>query len=301
MKRECKNWYTQEQDYLKRVPCVARNKNYKHMKQIIGLITILLLTSNTFAQNINQNNIPAVVLNSFQLKYPNAEDVSWKLEKGNYHIKYKLNGKFNELYLDYKGNVIKYHQDLWGSEVPESVLKTIKSKVKYFDLNDADLMIEGNEIYYEINFEIDGKDHDFWIDEKGKLLKYRKELKDSEIPLSIVSLINNKYGRLDIDQSKYVEENRKIIYIIRGEINDKDHVFTVDDKLSVLKHEQDLRDEEIPGPIKQTLKTSYKDYDIRDADLTEEGGKSCYKLRLKKSRENVYVIFSPDGKILEVK
>ena len=301
MKRECKNWYTQEQDYLKRVPCVARNKNYKHMKQIIGLITILLLTSNTFAQNINQNNIPAVVLNSFQLKYPNAEDVSWKLEKGNYHIKYKLNGKFNELYLDYKGNVIKYHQDLWGSEVPESVLKTIKSKVKYFDLNDADLMIEGNEIYYEINFEIDGKDHDFWIDEKGKLLKYRKELKDSEIPLSIVSLINNKYGRLDIDQSKYVEENRKIIYIIRGEINDKDHVFTVDDKLSVLKHEQDLRDEEIPGPIKQTLKTSYKDYDIRDADLTEEGGKSSYTLRLKKSRENVYVIFSPDGKILEVK
>ena len=271
------------------------------MKRIIGLLIIVFFAGNIFAQNISQSDIPAVVLNSFQLKFPNAEDVRWKLEKGNYHIKFEVNDKFNELYLDYRGNVLKYHQDLWGSEVPESVLKTIKSKVKYFDLNDADLIKEGNEIYYEINFEIDGKDHDFWISEKGKLLKYRKELKDSEIPKSIVDLINNNYGKIDFDQSKYVEEKGKIIYIIRGEIDDMDHVFTVDNKISALKHEQDLRDNEIPNPIKQSLKESYKDYDIRDADLIEEGGKSIYILRLKKSGKNVYVTFSPEGKILEVK
>ena len=154
--------------------------------------------------------------------------------------------------------------------------------MKYFDLNDADLIKEGNETYYEINFELDGKDHDFWIDEKGKLLKYRRELKDSEIPASIISLINTKYGKLDIDRTRYVEESGKIVYIIEGEINDMDHVFTVDNKEIVLKHEQDLRDNEIPIPIKKTLTESYKDYDIRDADLIEEGGKTSYILRIKK-------------------
>lgn len=271
------------------------------MNRIIGIILLVFFAESSFAQDIHQSNIPAVVLNSFQVKFPNAEDVSWKQEGGNYHIKFKANRKFNELYMDYRGTVLKYHQDLWGSEVPESVLNTIKSRVKYFDLNDADLIKEGKDIVYEINFEIDGKDHDFWIDEKGELLKYRKELKDSEIPLSIINLINNKYGKLDIDQSKYVEENRKIIYIIRGEIHDMDHIFTVDDKGSLLKHEQDLRDNEIPIAILQTLKASYKDYDLRDADLIEEGGKTIYIMRIKKSKENIYVTFNPNGKILEVK
>ena len=172
------------------------------MKQIFGILVIVLLVGNTFAQNISQSNIPAVVLNSFQLKFPNAEDVSWKMEDGNYHIKYKVNGKFNELYLDYRGNFLKYHQDLWGSEVPERVINTIKSRVKFFDLNDADLIKEGNETYYEINFELNGKDHDFWIDEKGKLLKYRRELKESEIPASILTLINTKYGKIDINRTR---------------------------------------------------------------------------------------------------
>ena len=271
------------------------------MKRILGIIVIVLFVGNTFAQNISKSDIPAVVLNSFQLKFPNAEDVSWKLEEGNYHIKFEVNGKFNELYLDYRGEFLKYHQDLWGSEVPHRVINTIKSKVKFFDLNDADLMKEGNEIYYEINFELEGKDHDFWIDEKGKLLKYRRELKDSEIPSSILSLINTKYGKLDIDRTRYVEENGKIVYIIEGEINDMDHVFTVDNKEIVVKHEQDLRDNEIPNPIKKMLAESYNDFDIRDADLIEENGKTSYILRLRKSKEQIYVTFNQNGTVLEVK
>lgn len=271
------------------------------MKRIIGFIVLVFFVGNTLAQNISQSNIPAVVLNSFQLKYPNAEDVSWKMEDGNYSIKFEVNGKFNELYLDFKGKFLKYHQDLWGSEVPQLVINTIKSRVKYFDLNDADLIKEGNEIYYEINFELDGKDHDFWIDEKGKLLKYRRELKDSEIPASIISFINTKYGTLDIDRTRYVEESGKIVYIIEGEINDYDHVFTIDNKDTVLKHEVDLRDNEIPVPIKKTLNESYKDYDIRDADLIEEGGKTNYILKIRKSKEQLYVTFNQNGKVLEVK
>ncbi|MFA9389719.1 MAG: PepSY-like domain-containing protein [Prolixibacteraceae bacterium] len=269
------------------------------MHRIIGVLLFVVFVESSFAQNINQSNIPAVVLNSFQVKFPNAEDVSWQQTAGNYHIKFESNKKFNEVFMDYRGNVIKYHQDLWGSEVPESVLNTIKSKVKYFDLNDADLIKEGKNIVYEINFKIEGKDHDFWIDEKGKLLKYREELKDSEIPSSMIKLINTQYGKVDIDRSKRVEENGKIIYIIRGEINDTDHIFTVDSKGSIIKHEQDLRDNEIPKAILQTLKTAYKDYDLRDADLLEEGGKTLYIMRIKRSKENLYLTFNTKGKILE--
>ena len=271
------------------------------MKRIVGLIVFVLFTGNAFAQNISQSDIPAVVLNAFQLKYPGADDVKWKLEKGKYQVDYRVNSKVHKLTMDHKGEVLKHSQDLYTSEIPKAVLETIRSKEAYFDLHDADRYEEENKITYEITFKMAGKDHYFWINEKGKLLKYRKELKDSEIPLPVLIHINNQYGLFDIDRSKYVEEGGKITYIIRGEISDSDHAFWIDPEATVLKHTQDLRDSEIPAPVLNAATAAYKGYDIRDADLTEEGGEAIYILRLRKSKEDVYVTFSPDGKILHVK
>jgi hypothetical protein len=274
--------------------------NYK-MKRIIGIFVFVLFAGNTFAQSISQSNIPAVVLNAFQLDYPNAEDVKWKLEKGNYRVDYRVNSKAHKLTLENNGNVLKHSQDLFISEVPKVVQEAIGTKVPYFDMHDADKYEEGDKITYEIKFKMEGKNHYFWINEKGELLKYRKELKDSEIPLPILSLINNQYGPLDIDESKYVEENGEKIYIIKGEINDSDHAFWIDHKAFVIKHTQDLRNTEIPAPVMNAAKAAYEGYEIRDADLTEDGGKTIYILRLRKSKDNVYVTISHRGKILEVK
>ena len=271
------------------------------MRRILGLLVFILFAANTFAQHINQSNVPAVVLNAFQLRYPGAEDVKWKLEKGDYRVDYRVNSKVHKLTMDHKGKVLKHSQDLFSSEIPKVVLETIRSKEAYFDLHDADRYEEENKITYEITFKKDGKGHSFWINEKGKLLKYRKELKDSEIPLLLLNHIITQYGSFDIDRSKYLEDKGKIFYIIRGEIIDMDHAFWIDPETTVLKHTQDLRNSEIPAPVLNAATAAYKGYDIRDADLTEEGGKAIYVLRLRKSKENIYVTFSSDGKILEVR
>ena len=81
-----------------------------------------------------------------------------------------------------------------------------------------------------------------------------------------INIIKNKYGVLDIDRAEYNEENSKIIYYLDGEINDKDHEFIFDDKTNLLLHKQDLRDNKIPAPILNTVKTNYSGYEIRDAD-----------------------------------
>lgn len=271
------------------------------MKQIIGIVIFALFFGHTFAQSVNQSNVPAVVLNAFQVKFPNADDTKWKLENGNYRVDYEVNNKDNKLILDYKGNVLQHQQDLYVSEIPKVVLETIKSRVAYYDVDDADRLTEGEKITYHINFDLRGEEFNFWIDEKGRLLKLRQELKDSEVPEPLVSLINTRFGSLDIERAKYVEEDGKIIYILRGEINDKDHYFKFDDKASLLNHNQDLRNTEIPVPVLNAAKAAYPGFEIRDADLLEEGNKLNYKLQLRKSKEKVYVYFSPDGKILEVK
>jgi len=271
------------------------------MKKIITILVFVLFVKNTFSQKIDQSKVPAVILNTFQLKYPNANDVRWVKENKNYLIKYNINSKPHIVKMDYKGHVFEHTQDLYASEIPQLVLNTIKPKIAYFDIEDADRYEKENRIVYEIKFKIDGQNHYFWVNEKGDLLKYRKVLKDSEIPLAIMNLINTKYGNIDIDYSKYVEEGNEIIYIVAGEINDDDHNFKFDDKGNITKHIHDINDSEIPTSIINTLTSSYKDYEIRDAKLIEEKGKTYYTLRIKKSKKQLYITFAPSGKILKVK
>tara|TARA_R110000868_G_scaffold83515_4_gene235699 strand:- start:17134 stop:17949 length:816 start_codon:yes stop_codon:yes gene_type:complete len=271
------------------------------MKIIFRFIVYIFFTQSVLSQRIDQKNVPAVTLNAFQLKFPNAQETKWKLDGDIYKIDYEVNGKSHFLKMDAKGTVLQHNQDLYVSEIPKIVLETIRKKATYFDINDADKYENESRITYEIKFKVDGKYSYFWLNENGKLIKYRKELNDSEIPQSIITAINKNYGLVDIDYAKYVEEGKKVIYIIRGEIKNADHSFTFDDNATILNHSIDLKDSEIPALILKTISNNYKDYNIQDADFKEENGNITYVIKLKNSKTQVYVTFNESGKILEVK
>lgn len=271
------------------------------MKKLIGVVVLAFLSVTSYAQEINQRNVPAVVLNAFQVKFPNAYDIEWRLEKGYYQVDFEVNNKDNKLVMSDKGILLSHNKDLYVSEIPAVVLATIQSEVPFYDVYDADRLEEGGRIIYKVNFEISGKDHDFEIEDNGQILKYTKELKDSEVPAPIANMINSKYSELDIDYAKYHEENEKISYYIKGEINDKDNDFWFDENASLIKHNQDLRNSEIPVSIQNTIKARYEGFEIRDADLIEEDGKTIYDLELRNSKNKVHLILNPKGEILEIK
>lgn len=267
------------------------------MKKFITLIICSLFTGYIHAQDINQRNVPAVVLNAFQLKFPNADDVDWRLERGSYRIRFEVNNKDHELYLTDRGNVLKHHQDLYVSEIPKVVLETIQKKAPFFDVDDADKITENGKTTYEINFEIDDKDHDFWINEKGKLLKYEKELKKSEIPEPIWSYIK-KYGKLDVEHIEYSEENGRGVYWIDGDINDKEHDFYFTEKAKLISRTQELSRNEIPAGILNAVQTKYNDYEIRNALLKEDNSSTSFDIQLRKSRERITLTFNGEGKLI---
>ncbi|WP_341224890.1 PepSY-like domain-containing protein [uncultured Arcticibacterium sp.] len=270
------------------------------MNRIIGILVLTLLAKATFGQSISQSKVPAVVLNAFQLKYPNAEDIRWKKDKVKYEINYKVNSKSHKLKMDYKGSVSEHSQDLYLSEIPKEVLGIIREKAPFFDLQDADLYEKNGSITYVTKVRIDGSNSYFWINEKAELQKYRRELKDSEIPAPIMKMIKSEYSTLDIKRAKYVEDKENINYIIGGDINGKDNVFWFDIKSNFLGHKQDLRDAEIPAAILKTVSSAYEGYDIKDADMIRTPKSQTWVLRLKKSNENMKVTFDKSGKILEV-
>ena len=268
------------------------------MKRRILILVFTLFISYCFAQNISQRNVPAVVLNSFQVTFPNADDVSWMLKNGNYQVKCKVNNKRNEVIMDYRGRMINHRQNIYVSEIPKPVFETLRSKGTSFDVTNAEKVVENGKIIYEIDYRSSGKRQSFWINQMGHLLKYRKELNDDEIPASITNYIKAKYPPFDrIDWARYIEENGKSYYTVAG----RGHVFFFDDTLNVFEHHQDLQESNIPPAIMKTIKQSYNGYDIKDADMIDKRGVVTYIIRLRKSGKDVFATLNPEGRILYVK
>ena len=267
------------------------------MKRLTGLFIFLLFSVNILAQKIDQKNVPAVILNSFQVKFPTADDVEWKLDKGNYRVNFEVNDKDHEVRLDDRGEIVKHVQDLYVSEIPDAALQTIRKKVSFFDVEDADKIYENGKTTFEINFEIDNKDHDFWINEKGKLLKYRKELKKSEIPDLIWSHIKATSANLDVEHTEYTEDNGRGIYWIDGDINDMEHDYYFTEKGKLISRTQELRKNEIPAGILNAIKTKYNGYEIRNALLKEDNSSTSYEIQLRKSRERITLTFNRKGEL----
>ncbi len=270
------------------------------MKKLSVLFALILISLFVHAQEIQQRNVPAVVLNSFQLKYPNATDINWKLEKGNYNVSFETNNKDNDLVMNDKGIFLRQVRDLYASEIPKVVLETINSKIPFFDVRNADRLEEGGKISYRINLEVDDKKTYFVIDDTGKLVKYTKELKVSEVPPQIITQIKTKYGLLDMDNAVLTEDNGTITYQIKGEINDRDHRFAFNNKVIIIKHEQNLRSSELPVQVLNAAKTTYNGYEIRDVNLLEQDGRIIYFLNMRKSNEKIVAAYNADGKIVEV-
>ena len=271
------------------------------MKSLSIWLSCFLISGMLSAQSVSQNDVPAVVLNAFQLKFPNAEDMKWKLSKGNYQVEFRIKGKPHLLKMDERGKLVEHTQDLFVSEIPAQVMNTIASRAAYYDIHDADRHESPGQVIYEINYKIEGKNQLFLIGEDGVLLKYRKELQNSEVPPELLELIKTAYGPLDLDRGKFVEEPGLAIYIIRGEIHDHKHVFTFDAGQTMLRHQQDLRDSEIPSPVMETFHREYPGYEIRDANLLEEGMTATCTLKIRKSRDTRYITLDTKGLILEEK
>ena len=212
---------------------------------------------------------------------------------------FEVNDKDNEVWMDNKGKILRYRQVLWQSEIPMEIIQTIRGKCEYFDVDRAVVNeTDGKAVYY-LRFEKDNQDCEFWTERNGNLLEFRKELKESEIPASILDPLKGQYPSLDIDDAKLLEEAGKTTYHLDVEINDKEHLFWFDGSGKMLKHKQDLRNSEIPAAVMTSVSSMFPGYEIRDADKITEGGNTIFEIELRKSKDRVRVIFNPQGEVVK--
>ena len=134
---------------------------------LVLVATFFILSS--FAQKVKESDVPAVVKSSLQKKYPEAKNVYWEKEHGNYEANWGGKSKEdNSVQFTPTGEFIEYVKAIPVSELPKEVNTYVKSHYKGAKITEAGKVTDAHgKTFYEA--EVKGKDIVF--DEHGNFVK----------------------------------------------------------------------------------------------------------------------------------
>lgn len=124
----------------------------KHITIIATALT--LISTATFAQDINPSQVPSVVANSFKKEFPKASDIEWELDGNNYTVDFEI-GWFtdHEIWYDVAGKMLKHVEEISKGDLPKAITAKIDSDFKDLKIDGIKKITEGNEVNYSVELE----------------------------------------------------------------------------------------------------------------------------------------------------
>jgi hypothetical protein len=139
------------------------------MKNTFLLAAALFFSAPVFAQDINSDQVPSVVKNTFSKSFPNATGVEWEKKGSLYNADFDLSKVDHEVWIDAKGVIIRQKKDLTKAQLPAVVTAAIKKQYPSHRLDGADQYIEGKQVFYKVELEKLGRDTHVVFDQAGKV------------------------------------------------------------------------------------------------------------------------------------
>jgi len=141
-------------------------------KMILSACILALSTIGAFAQDIPQSQVPAVVVNSFQQKFPKAKGVDWELKAGLYEAEFEtgLFGTDHEVWIQSNGKIVRHKEELAKNDLPKAVIAKVKKDFPGYRIEDVKKITEEQKITYA--FEVKSRT-DEWklvVDTQGDIL-----------------------------------------------------------------------------------------------------------------------------------
>jgi hypothetical protein len=142
------------------------------MKKLALLVVAAMITSLTFAQKMQEKEVPAPVKNAFQKQYPTASDVKWDKEGEKFEASFDLNKIDNSVLFDAQGNILETEVEIELNQLPKGVLEYVKANYKGQKVKEAAKITDAKG---KVTYEAEIKGMDLLFDANGKFIKEVKE------------------------------------------------------------------------------------------------------------------------------
>lgn len=141
----------------------------KTIKLIAFLLFLPLLSCDS--DDTRNSEIPSVVLNSFNLKYPDAVDVSWEEKEEGHEADFEVGNIDYKALLAPTGELLQLKHEISLQDVPEEVFSSLRKNFKPKDFEDPEKVMIGSNTYYQLEIDQFLLDEKVVLDEKGKISK----------------------------------------------------------------------------------------------------------------------------------
>lgn len=133
--------------------------------QFLGLI---FAAGSLSAQDIPQNQVPSVVVNQFNVDFPKAKDVEWKLENNIYNVDFEqgTNRDF-EAWYSAKGTQIKLEEKIAKRNLPKAVSSAIQKNYPSYKIDEIEKVTEQNKVSYKVEIEKGASEQIIFFNENG--------------------------------------------------------------------------------------------------------------------------------------
>jgi hypothetical protein len=128
-----------------------------HLKRFITFI-IVLLSINAFGQNLEENQVPKIIKDSFKQKYPDAYVYEWEYKRQHkiYEAEFIAKGNKYESYFTHEGVWVKTERDIKKEELPQNIWEALtKTEYAHWKVDDIE---EHNTPEHGILYELELKD-----------------------------------------------------------------------------------------------------------------------------------------------
>lgn len=139
------------------------------MKKLSILFLIMGTGCVSYAQDLAPKDVPAVVVNAFQQKFPNQSSVEWELKKGLYEAEFEVNKMEHNVYLDSTGKVVKHKEEIAMSSLPAAVTASIQKNFSGYKVGDAKKIEAGTKISYKVDVEKGSEERKVTFSADGKI------------------------------------------------------------------------------------------------------------------------------------
>lgn len=142
-------------------------------KLIWSAFMLALTTTGAVAQDIPQSQVPAVVVNSFQQKFPKAKKVEWEVKGDTYEAEFEtgLFGTDQEAWFQHNGRLLRYKTDINKRDLPKNVLDRVKRDFPGYRIDDAKRITAEQKVSYAFEVKSQKEEWKLVVDSQGNVLE----------------------------------------------------------------------------------------------------------------------------------
>lgn len=142
------------------------------MKKLILMTVAAMITSFTFAQKTQDKNVPATIKTSFLKQYPDAKEVKWEKENGNYEAEFEVGETDYSVLLDASGNIIETEIEISVDALPANAKEYVSKNHAEQKIKEAAKITDAKGT---VTYEAEIKGTDLLFDSNGVFIKEVKE------------------------------------------------------------------------------------------------------------------------------